>query len=93
MPRVIVVNGVDNLEKERMVKTLLALNTLFCVGKRAPFITVIAVDAAVVEKALTEPADSIANKRAASATAAAVKICGQSRLKVEKSILCSQFLF
>ncbi|CAD6196866.1 unnamed protein product [Caenorhabditis auriculariae] len=49
---VVVVDGLDNCEQERMVQTLDALELLFSARKHRPFITIIAVDPHVIVSAL-----------------------------------------
>lgn len=49
---VVVVDGLDNCEQERMVQTLDALELLFSARKHRPFITIIAVDPHVIVSAI-----------------------------------------
>ncbi|CAI5447966.1 unnamed protein product [Caenorhabditis angaria] len=50
---VVVVDGLDNCEQERMVQTLDALELLFSARKHRPFITIIAVDPHVIVSAIS----------------------------------------
>ncbi|EPB67737.1 putative septum site-determining protein MinC [Ancylostoma ceylanicum] len=49
---VVVVDGLDNCEQERMVQTLDALELLFSARKHRPFITIIAVDPHIIVSAI-----------------------------------------
>ncbi|PAV64255.1 hypothetical protein WR25_13293 [Diploscapter pachys] len=49
---VVVVDGLDNCEQERMVQTLDALELLFSARKQRPFITIIAVDPHIIISAI-----------------------------------------
>ncbi|CAI2350100.1 unnamed protein product [Caenorhabditis sp. 36 PRJEB53466] len=49
---VVVVDGLDNCEQERMIQTLDALDLLFSARKHRPFITIIAVDPHVIVSAI-----------------------------------------